>query len=84
MSEQQEPTAQFRIHPCTAARKSGNYSVAKPGDFPVFIDGAYYWPKERAEEIAKKLNTLELICISGEPCHTRQDCHCNNCKTYVS
>ncbi len=46
----------YQIWPCLTVGLVGNYTVAKPGGFPVFQNGAYHWSKAEAEAIAAKLN----------------------------
>lgn len=47
---------EYKVWPCQTVGKPEHYSVAEPGKQPVFVDGAYYWPKDEAEAIARELN----------------------------
>jgi len=49
-------SSEYQIYPYRSVR--GHYSVATPGTQPVFVDGAYHWPKEKAESIAAQLNKV--------------------------
>jgi hypothetical protein len=35
----------YQIWPCQSVGKPGNFTVAKPGNLPIWIGGAYNWPK---------------------------------------
>lgn len=49
--------AKFQVWPCQRIGIEDRFVVAKPGMSPVFEDGAFYWPKDKAEAIAAKLNS---------------------------
>lgn len=58
----------FKIWPCQSVGKPGNYSVAQAGRAPIFVEGAYHWPKAVAEAIAERFNRAERIkeaAVSG-------------------
>lgn len=46
----------YKVWPCQSVGKPGNYSVAQNGRAPVFVAGAFHWPKAEAEAIAKRFN----------------------------
>lgn len=56
----------YQVWPCQTVGKPGNFTVAKPGDSPVFVQGAYHWPKAEAEKIAEQLNATPKALSSNQ------------------